>query len=160
MRVRLFLAPGVGYEIEMPSGWAVMVEEDPPRLRGILRGMVAHKEHISAMESGDADFGILPFEIPVGLTLEQAAEQQMLRHTQPGFPDEFPDTIDGRPALGFGWTNGAWFFATWFVALAPAVVVRIDYGGPPPNLREDRLEGDPRQDGVALLAGLRWLLGP
>ena len=93
-----------------------------------------------------------------GTNLKAYAHRVMLRHVPQGRPTEFASIIDGRPAVGFEWTDGVSDVATWFVEGPNRVWYRIDCTEKP-SLGEDgkyRYQSSGRVEGSQLLSQFRW----
>ncbi|MBS2015205.1 MAG: hypothetical protein JST00_20115 [Deltaproteobacteria bacterium] len=148
------LPTGIGYSIELPPGWIVILDTTSGVLRAFLSGTVSHREAGTSVESGDADLSLSA--ISPGTTLETYAEARMRQHVRQGEPERFADVIGGHPAIGYTWTDGVLDIATWFLEPLPSAAVRIDHSIPS-FLDRARLGRDARGEGSALLATLRWV---
>ena len=143
------LTADVGFSIEIPSRWLAVVDTSVGLLRAFLGGVLSNRDDSSTIEAAEAELGIVPFALLDEAALEAYADDEMKSHAAQGEPERFRDEIDGHTAVGYGWTDGVRAIATWFVAPLASIAVRIDF--------MTTLDRDPRADGVALLASLRWV---
>lgn len=150
------LTPSLGYSLEMPAAWTVILDNARRCLRAILAAKVTHRYEGSLVQRGDADFSIRLVDRPAYLDLRTYAEAEMKKHIPPeAEPERFMDRIGGYRACRYGWTDGIQEHATWFVEHVATTTVRIDYSmvtfGP---LAREGVT--PREEGANLLARLEW----
>jgi hypothetical protein len=146
------LGHGIGYSLELPAGWNVLVDSESGALRAFRGGNVAHAASATTITSGPSELGLLPHLLTQ--TLAYFATTTMKCYVRQGQPDVFEGQIDGRTALGYGWTDGVRMHATWFVAPIPSLAVEIDSVS---WILEDGSAADARAEGERCLESFRWL---
>jgi hypothetical protein len=91
---------------------------------------------------------------PAGQPLHAIAEDLMSRRVRQGYPTRFDAAISGRPALGFGWSDGVSSVLSYFVMHPAGWVVEFQVAR---DFHTDPLDERPLPSiADQLLANVQW----